>query len=297
MAAERNRLLNAVARNLFGALQSAAERRDSAGAERIGERIGLLAHRLDRKHRERTVANLALAFPNESAAWHERTARGVFVHFGRVSGEFLRSRVRTNETVLAATEAEGTQERLAGLQGGLIAVTAHFGDWEWFGHWCSAVGRPIEVVARRSDDGEIEQRITSLRTATGLRVLSRGDAARGSLRALREGRVLGLLPDQNAGECFVPFFGHPAGTVMGPAVLHRRTKAPLLPAYCVRLGPGRRRVILLDPIEAGTGESDESVTARLSLALESVVREYPDQWLWMHDRWKEARHQGMLEGR
>ncbi|RYG47470.1 hypothetical protein EON79_07260 [bacterium] len=296
MASKRNPTLNAVARTLFDGTQRAFERRDEAGAERLGARIGGLVYRLDRKHRERTVANLTLAYPEAPSAWIDETAQGVFLHFGRVLGDFMRSKVRSLDEVLATTEVEGRDiiERYpAGTA--IIAATAHMGNWERFGHWCTAIGRPISVVARDADDGDIQDRVGALRAATGLEVLSRGNAARASLRALKDGKVLGLLPDQNGDECFVPFFGQPAGSTLGPAILHKRTGAPLIPAFCVREGVGRYRVIVLEPIDPDNRSDDPvAVTAAVAASLEGVIRRYPEQWLWMHDRWKSARQRGML---
>lgn len=293
---KRNQTLNAVIRTVFDGAQRAFERRDTAGAERLGEKFGRLVYRLDRKHRERTHANLRLAYPEVPQAWIDETAQGVFLHFGRVTGDFMRSRVRPPEEVLENIVVEGSEWIEPFPPGtGIIAATAHFGNWERFGQWCAAAWHPIAVVARDADDGEIQQRIGELRAATGLEVLSRGNAARASLKALKEGKVLGLLPDQNSDECFVPFFGHPVGHTLGPAVLHKRTKVPLIPAFCVREGVGKYRVIILQPIDPHATGDPVAVTAEVAASLERVIRRYPDQWLWMHDRWKSARRRGMLD--
>jgi len=93
----------------------------------------------------------------------------------------------------------------------------------------------------------------------------------------------------------VPFFGKPTGTVLGPAVLHQRTKAPILPAFCLRIGVGKYRIIVCEPIDLECKEEDqEMLMAQVNAVLESVIRDYPDQWLWMHDRWKSARRRNLL---
>jgi len=115
------------------------------------------------------------------------------------------------------------------------------------------------------------------------------------LAELRKNKLLGVLPDQNTDECFVPFFGHPTGTVLGPAVLHQRTGAVMLPAYCVRIGIGQYRVIVRPPIDLqNIEENRELLAAEMNARLEEVIREYPEQYLWMHDRWKSARRAGLL---
>jgi len=290
-------LLNRLGNALFGRLQSSFERKSVEKAERSGARFGDLIYKLDRKHRERTIANLELAFPDWSDARRAEVTREVFRHFGRVAGDFLRSSIRSNEEVLATTEVIGIEhfEHAERIGKGVIAVTAHFGNWERFGHWCTAMGRHISVVARDANDDDTQALVAALRQKSGISVLSRGNSARQVLACLRKGEIVGLLPDQNSQECFVPFFGHTCGTVLGPAVLHQRTGAALLPAYCVRIAPGRYRVILLPLVDPERAEKDPvAVTAQLNLALESVIRDYPDQYLWMHDRWKSARLRGLL---
>jgi KDO2-lipid IV(A) lauroyltransferase len=293
----RKAFLNRFGDRGFDALQKWFCIPDIAKAERRGETLGKLWHRIDRKHRERCGSNLALAFPEMSERDREKLTMQVFLHFGRVAADFLRSPIRTNEEVLSTTTVD--QEDLIALaegqNRGIIAVTAHFGNWERFSHWCTATGRPIAVVARDANQSGVQQKMQAIREKNGMVVLSRGNAARGVLQRLRNRELVGLLPDQNTDECFVPFFGKPAGTVLGPAVLHQRTGAILLPAYYVRTGVGQYRLILKDPVDLENQESDpKEIMAQLNSSLESVIREYPEQWLWVHDRWKESRLLGML---
>ena len=112
---------------------------------------------------------------------------------------------------------------------------------------------------------------------------------------LRGGGTVALLPDQNSEECFVPFFGQPCGSVLGPAVLHLRTGATLIPAFCVRTGVGKYHVRVHPSVNPDGKEKDPvAITATLNRILEDEVRQHPEQWLWMHDRWKSARRKGML---
>jgi KDO2-lipid IV(A) lauroyltransferase len=194
-------------------------------------------------------------------------------------------------------EVEG-QENIAEVESrghGIIACTGHFGNFERFGHWCTATGRPITVVARDANQGEMQDRIARVREVTKVEFLSRGNSARAILGILRKNGLVGLLPDQNTDESFVPFFGRPCGTVLGPAVLSIRTKATIVPAFCVRTGVGKYRVIVKPPIETtGLEKQPEAIMAEFNRVLESVIRDYPDQYLWMHDRWKSARRGGLL---
>jgi KDO2-lipid IV(A) lauroyltransferase len=295
----RRALVDKVSLSMFGVTQRYFEKGSIAEAERRGEKWGLIAYRLDKKHRIRTHANLKIAFPEWSPAAWDEGARNVYRHFGILASDFFRTRIRSNQEVLDNVEVTGTEnlEAAESLGPGIIALTAHLGNWERFAQYCTGTGRAITVVARDANDGALQQKVLTMREATGVKVLSRGSAATALLRELKRGGLVGILPDQNASECFVPFFGQPCGTVLGPAKLHLRTGAALLPAYCVRVGVGKYRVIILPAINLDRAEQDpERLTAAANFALESVIRQFPSQYLWMHDRWKSARQRGMLQG-
>jgi KDO2-lipid IV(A) lauroyltransferase len=282
---------------MFGFGQRLFLHRDIGKVERRGQRLGELAYRIDKKHRLRTSENLRMAFPDWSDSQVETGAKNVFRHWGLVMADFMRTPLRTDDEVMANMEVEGMEfwESAQPKGNGTIACTAHFGNFERFGQWARAVKRPITVVTRVANQGAVQSRMEALRSQAGIEFMGRGDAARPMLKKLRNNEVIGLLPDQNSEEAYLPFFGHPAGTVLGPAVLHIRTKSVMLPAFCVRTGTGKYKVILCEPIDYDNTATDAApLMADYNLALERVVREYPDQYLWMHDRWKSARQQGLL---
>ncbi len=269
---------------------------DVARAERRGARLGELWFRADKKRRLRAIDNVKLAYPEWDEARRVATVRAACRHFGIVAADFMRTPHRTNAELLATVEFPDDADYLAAKAAdkGIIAVPPHYGNWERFGHWLLATDRMITVVARDANEGDVNEAVNALRRLNGMGVVARGDSAREILRLLRRKEIVGLLPDQNSRECFVPFFGHPAGTVLGPAVLHIRTGAPILPCACVRIGVGRYRVISEPPLFAREGESPEELTGRMNLAIEALVRRHPEQYLWMHDRWKAARRRGMI---
>lgn len=282
---------------LFNMAERSIVRRTPERAERLGERLGLLLYRLDKKHRTRTHANLAMAMPELSEARRTEIAEGVFRHFGRVAADFMRAEVRTPEEVLQSIEVEGREHFDAAVaQGkGAFLITGHFGNWERMAHWLTLNGYGLTVVARDANDTGLNLRVNQKRAAQGAEVLSRGNTIRGILNRLKEGNLIGILPDQNAQEAIVPFFGKPAGTVLGPGVLHLRTGAPLLPAYCARIGPNKYKVWAEPAVELPESErTPENYMLALNQVLERAIRRYPEQWLWMHDRWKEARKRGLL---
>lgn len=253
--------------------------------------------RVSRKHRQRALSNLELAFPDWSEAERRRVALAVFEHFGRVTAEFLVSGRRGIEHIEATTTVEGLEHiEQARAQGrGVILVTGHFGNWERMSAWLSTHGYQVTVVARDADDDGANRIVNQVRSGFGTRVISRGNAARPMLEVLRQGGLVGILPDQNSDEAFLPFFGHPAGTVLGPGVLHERTGAPVVPATGVWVGPGRYVVRFFPRLEAQPTEVKGEGTMRAFLAwLEGVIREHPEQYLWFHDRWRNARRRGLL---
>ena len=281
----------------FDRAQRSFARRDAAGAERLGEGLGLLAYRLDKKHRSRAESNLRLAFPERDEAWATETARASFLHFGRLAADLMRSPARTDAEVLATMAVSADAERrFEEVQGrGAIFCTGHLGNWERAAHWVTAHGFKLSVVMRHMNQPVLQERVESLRRAAGIDLLSRGDAAMGMMRKLRRGEFVAVLPDQNADDAFVPFFGRPAGTVIGPAVMAKRTGAVILPGFVLRTGPGRYRLRVDEFLDLATSALDPAeAMAWYYERLEAAVREAPEQYLWMHDRWKSARRRGML---
>jgi KDO2-lipid IV(A) lauroyltransferase len=265
-------------------------------AERRGEKLAMVLYRLDKKHRMRTQANLRLAFPEWSDEKVHETALEVYRHFGRVTADFMRTPLRTPEEANSA-EVVGIEnlEHAHALGKGVMIITAHYGNWERFAHWFTVNGYTLNVVARDANQGLVTEKVNALRTQAGAAVLSRGNAARAILGKLKSGDLVGILNDQNNGDCFVPFFGKPCGTALGPAVLHLRTGAPLIPSYFTRLGPGKYQAEFHPPVLGEDFDKDEiRITARLNEILESVIRRHPEQWLWLHDRWKSARLRGLF---
>jgi KDO2-lipid IV(A) lauroyltransferase len=296
MASKRRIFLARASTTAFGFGQRIFLSGSLERAERRGEKLAMVLYRLDKKHRRRALANLRMAFPDWDDQRVEETALEVYRHFGRVTADFLRTPLRTPEEVNSA-EVYGREhlEAAHALGKGVLIITAHYGNWERFAHWFTVNGYTLNVVARDANQGAVTERVTELRNKAGAAVLSRGNAARAILSKLKSGDLVGILNDQNNGDCFVPFFGKPCGTALGPAVIHLRTGAPLVPSYFTRLGPGRYRADFLPPVLGEDHERDEiKITAHLNEILESVIRQHPEQWLWLHDRWKSARRRGLF---
>ncbi len=277
------------------------QRMSRAEAMRFGVGLGRLAMAAARRPRRIAQSNLALAF-GDTLSYADRQAlvQRVFQHFGKTAVDFLRGPLLQTREDLDALFAsvEGWEEHAAeAVRAGrpVIFCGAHLGNWELQGRWIAAQGVPLTVVARTPEDPHFGQWVQRMREGAGLSVASKGDSARRLLSLLKRGEALGVLPDQNSGDLFVPFFGTPCGTVAGPALFALRTEALLVCCYCFREPDDRYRLVFYPPIPAhpGVGGATQEedvfhIMAAVNRQLEAAIREYPDQWLWLHHRWKAA---------
>jgi len=220
-------------------------------------------------------------------------AKEVFRHFTRGALEFFHLLSLSREQVDAMVDIEGL-ENIDGVLSegkGCVCVTAHYGNWELFARKMVIKGYKANVIARDSDDPGMTGIATRIRESGGYRVFDRDQPIIGAFRCLRNNESLGILPDQNDYDgIFVDFFGRPAATAPGPAVLSLKSGAPIVPAFAPRMPDGRYKVTIYPRIEftpSGNEEQDiRDLTALVNLAIEREIRKNPSQWLWLHDRWK-----------
>ncbi len=279
-------------------LQRSLGRKSPAGVESFGRRIGRLFYSVGKKRRNRAMDNLALAFPEMTVEERKVLTRRVFEHFGLVAADFLASKRRTLADLETTTEIcgrENLDEAIAAGKGVLL-VTGHFGNWERVSAWVSMAGYPLTVVIRDADQPGVNHVVNELRTASGTQVLPRGNAPRRILEKLRSNEIVGILSDQNSEDAFLPFFGKPAGTNLGLGVIQSRTGAVVQPVSCAYLGGCRYRIVFYPHMQPETGyeTKGEGLLRAFNDWLERVIRERPEQWLWFHDRWRNAREKGML---
>jgi KDO2-lipid IV(A) lauroyltransferase len=263
--------------------------------DRLGRGAGLLYRLVDRRRRKLTSENLASAFPGTPAVEVDRLARAVFAHFGGLAVDLLRSEKEPIARLLARVEVVGLEHaRAAAASGrGVFFATPHIGNWEWASLVTGACGIPVTVVARPLDNPLLDARLTAMREKTGCRVVSKRDAARTLMKTLRAGGVVGILADQRArppDAVVVPFFERPASTTSSVARLVEKTGALILPGVCLRVAPARYRLVYSEPIDVESLPPGERgvgpLTARITALVESQVRAAPEQWLWLHDRWR-----------
>lgn len=279
------------------ALATLARRLPLGLALRLAELLGAAVFALYPRYRRIALANLAAAFPEKDEA--ERRAIGArsFGNLGKNVVEFCRLRDWSPETIRARVRIEGVERIRAALAGGkgALALTAHYGDWELLPHAFAILERPLSFIVRPVDNPLLDRWFADLRTLAGNRPIGRGDAGREALRLLRrEGEMVGILADQYTAadeSVLVDFFGMPTRATKGLALLAVRTGAPIVPIVIARRGRGADHTILvLPPVRwERSGDVEKEIAAATQAcqaALEGLIRERPDHWLWGHRRWK-----------
>jgi Kdo2-lipid IVA lauroyltransferase/acyltransferase len=267
-----------------------------AVVRRVGEWLGLMFYLVDRVHRRIALANLEVAFPKKSTDECRAVARSMFQHFGRLLLELLKYASLPREQQLSLVDWEGEERvRLALAQGkGILFCTGHFGFWEQQALAHALKFEPMAVMARPLDNPRLHDLLEGIRTSNGNDVVYRRGAVRKVLRLLAEGKGVGILIDQHmtsADAIYVDFFGRPAATTSTLAALAIRTGAPVIPLFAFPLPGGRYRMIYEHPVEPPHEDSEHAVrefTQRCTDVLEMHVRRYPELWLWMHRRWRDA---------
>ncbi len=261
----------------------------------LGKTLGWAGFYLAGKERRKTLGNLRLAF-GDSVGKRDirRMAIGCWKNLGRNAFEMIAwSRWSRDRVARQVSRARGWEHLEAALKRGkgVFAVTAHLGHWELLAAYVGS-RVPIAVVAKPLYDPRLDRMITEFRSKWGGPVIQRGGALKGILKALSENRVIGVLMDQDTGDdgVFAPFFGREAWTQSGPVRIAKKTGSALVPVFLIRDPDGRFELRVEPELEIpDTGDPDADVSKtvrRYTEIIEGYVRAYPDQWVWMHDRWK-----------
>lgn len=197
--------------------------------------------------------------------------------------------------MLARVSLEGIEHLTAAATGagGVLLLTAHFGNWELLGLAHTLTGLPLTVVVRPLDSPVLDRLAQRLRARTGAELIAKRFALRPVLGALRRGRMVGILLDQNAARAegvFVPFFGRPASTSRSLALLAVRTRRPIVPVFIHREPDGRHRVVIEPPLANPAANPPDAaiveLTAECARRIEATIRRWPEQWFWLHRRWR-----------
>jgi KDO2-lipid IV(A) lauroyltransferase len=246
------------------------------------------------------LTNLEIAFPEKPVNERKRLLKGTFQSLGRVLAEtsqFMKLSPADVEKIFDLNLDDELRELYHTNKHdhrGVLITTGHLGNWEMLVFGFAAIHEPISFLARPLDNPLIEDLTMRVRTRFGNRPINKTNSAMLAVKILREGGILGALSDVNAHPkegVFVPFFGVEACTISGPAVMAIRSDAAILPAFCIWDHNRRKyqfvRGKLIEPSHTGDRKADiVSTTAAYSAEIEKLIRQYPDQWLWIHKRWK-----------
>jgi len=254
--------------------------------------LGRIGYIVAWPYRRLALHNLAIAFPEKSEAEQRSIARE---HFARLVANLLcgvRVGSLSDEEIsgVAQIENAGVFERMIARNRGMVCALAHLSNWELITRQPTRFYPPGRnaTIYQPIRNPYIEAHLRALRTRHGLTLFSRRDGFNAPVAHARAGGIIGVLMDQHAGDggAWVPFFGRLASTTMLPALIARRSRTAIVPCAVYTTGPARWRIQVSDPIESEPGESVEALTARLNVALESMIRASPADWFWVHDRWK-----------
>lgn len=259
-----------------------------------GDFLGRLANRVVPLRRKVADENLAAAFPHLTAPERRQLLRRLYRHLGRSLAEFCRYPVLNPKALARRIRLEGEEHLSEALEKGrgVLLLTAHLGNWEYLGAGLAARGFPMTFLVGPHSNRLAQELFNRYRGLNNVQVLvTEGSDLRAAFKALKAGRVVATVADQDAGPggYFIDFFGRPASAALGPFRIARRTGSPVVFAFDVR--HGMDHVISIDPPLHADPEADaleESMAwARLYHArLEEVVARHPEQWFWVHRRWR-----------
>jgi Kdo2-lipid IVA lauroyltransferase/acyltransferase len=255
--------------------------------------LGSFAYYALLRERKRTINHLTRVFGNKSSQWIARTARNCFKHLGKSLLEVMLMTPRRAAEIVDFAGENCIKDALSRGRG-VIVVTGHIGNWELMGHAAAARNYPMSVIAAPLEPEQINDMIVGLRARLGVRTIlrSRPGAAKELIRVFKENRLLGLLIDQDTDVdgAFVDFMGFPAWTPTAAASMAVKFDAPVLFATIMRRGNNRHVATVEGPLElvkSGNAEQDVLInTAMFTKKLETCIRACPEQWVWMHRRWR-----------
>ena len=269
----------------------------------LGEKVGDFFRIILKSKTIRMRENLEMAYPVfKGTPMIRRLERDVFRHYGKLGAEFLRFPVLSEEWLKNHVELEGVDhvQNMLEQGNGVLSFIAHFGNWELISKRLSLdLDTPIHVVTRKIRDPNIDAFIRAHRARYGkaLSISAEEEGIRAILKALKKNEIVVMALDQSTGPpegIFSPFFGRLAGTHPGAARIAMKLRLPLLPAFDARVSSTDHRVSLGPPLcfsdcpDAGLPipSKIQWLTDRCTALIEERIREYPEQWIWMHNRWK-----------
>jgi len=262
-------------------------------SQKLAAFIGGIFHDLVGIRTKVARQQLREAFPDKDENWIKKTPREVYRNMAMVAAELARVPKLKGEKFEEWVELDGEEFVGAALAKGkgCIVVSAHLGCWEYHGAYAANKGYPVTYVVAQQSNAGIGKIIDERRSAVGIETYQRKNAARGVISALKRNRLLAIMIDQDAGKngVFVPFFGKSASTTRGVATFAIKLGAPILMITGYRSSDGRS-ISKIQPVDCeSSGDFDrdvERITAEMTGMIETEIKKTPEQWLWLHRRWK-----------
>lgn len=262
--------------------------------------LTLLVYHVDKKRRNITIENLTMAFPEKTSEEIKKLSKQVYIELSKTISEILFMFVGKFDIDNAVKNADEAKKKLQDIAqnstNGVIVITAHFSNWELAAHFLARNGLPMLAVGREGNNTLIDQYITvPFRNKYGNRATSKGKAMLAMAKVLKKGDTVGLLIDQKTAyqnSVTVNFFDKPATTTTSVAMLKLKFNPLVVPIFIARQSDGMYEMIIDEPIEYMADDIDdnekkiEAMTLKYNQAIEEVIRQYPDQWFWMHNRWR-----------
>jgi KDO2-lipid IV(A) lauroyltransferase len=262
----------------------------------LGNLLGILMYYIDYPHRRIVRRNLKFVYPEWADGEVRRVSRRVFQNLGITILEILQMAFFCKEDFLRNIRIKGEEHLLNAVERGkgIVIISAHLGNWEAASLFAPCYfGLPVTSVARKIESGIVNRWILKLRTRFGNSIIEKGGALPEMTNTLRSGKILALLIDQGTTKSEgveLEFFGKKVTVTPAAAMLALRCKSPVLPVCCIREEDHKLAIIIEPPVElVKTGDLRDDLktnTQIMTNVIEKAVRKYPDQWLWLHKRWK-----------
>ena len=261
----------------------------------LGTRLADLFFRFSRREKAIALENLSAAFGGEKSPDEIlKICRDCFRNLGKQLMEVLKMPRLNSENLDSLIVFDGRQNIDDALKAGkgVIILTAHFGNWELLGAGLSLSGYDLSYIVRPLRSRQLDALLNGIREGAGGKPIPRGASIKDALKCLKRNGLLGILADidTKVDGVFVDFFGRPAFTPRGPVSLALRTGAALIPTHIVRQKDDKHIIVAEKALELErTGDLEEDIrinTARIVKILESYIRKHPEQWIWIHERWK-----------
>ena len=263
---------------------------------KIAEFFGQIAYRFGDKYRDVAMQNLQQVF-SEDREKNAKIVEEVFKNFTKNGAEWVKLYSLNKKDVLKTlvTETEGFEnlDKVMDTGRGALVLCFHFGNWELVGIGLRSLGYPGSLIARRLYFHKYDDIITGMRARFEANVIYRDESPKKMLRELRNGKILGVVPDQDIDSIngvFVDYFGKPAFTPIAPVKLAMAAKTQIVPIFAIRKKDNTHKLLVEEPIDVSQSDgSEEDVlkfTQEWTNVLEKYVRKYPEQWVWVHKRWK-----------